>query len=238
MIPVLFTYQYKTTRNEAVCLIVAAGIHALAFLINPIMLRGSFDKPLNPLVEIGLVEENPITTGPVEPPKKMTLMDTLKDMLSKPQPSEAPHIAPQPIVPKVAAPTQPSLQDRAMQRLATAFKPNSTAEDLANARTAEQIQTEKKQFSLPNTAPNLQSKAFGGIRTKDLPFQVGGEDLAAGGAAVPIAVGNKSSKASLTYSNPTLQDAAKTRVSLQSKNYAAGSTSNLAAVGAGAARNI
>jgi len=234
MIPFPLTYQDKSARDEAICIGVAAGLHALLFLINPLMMRGNIDENKNPLVEIGIVEENPAYITPAAEPKKMSLMDTLKDMLSKP--AETPHIAPQPMATKVAAPVQPTLQDRAMSRLASTFKPNQTMDDLANARTADQIQTNQKQFTMPDNAPQLQAKAFGGIRAKDLPFQVGGQDLSGGGASVPIAVGNKSAKAALDYSNPTLKNAEGTR--LQSKTFVGGAPSDVASLGAGGARNI
>ena len=94
--------QYRSTSREAVCLSVALALHALVFLWNPTILKGSFEKAQNPLVEIGIVDE--AGPPPAEPPKKLSLMETLKDMLTKPEP-EAPHIdTPAPKVAPVAAP--------------------------------------------------------------------------------------------------------------------------------------
>jgi len=236
MIPIPLLYPDKTARNEAICLGLAAGIHALLFLFNPTVMKGDIEKTQNPLVEIGLVQETPSFLTPAEEPRKMGLIDTLKDMLRKP--SETPHIAPQPMASKVAAPTQPTLQERAMSRLASALKPNQTIDDLAMSRTANQIQTERKQFNVPDNAPQLQAKSFGGIKVKDLPFQVGGQDLAGGTASVPIAVGNKSAKAALDYANPTLKNSSNARVAMQSKTFVGGPSSDVASLGAGGARNI
>jgi TonB family protein len=89
------------------------------------------------------------------------------------------------------------------------FQPKSQTEDLAAVNTPNAIQTQSKNYAIPTTAPSLQSKSFGGIRTKDLPFQVGTDQQIAGGAntaVIPIAVGNGSAKAALGYSGPTLKD--------------------------------
>jgi protein TonB len=147
-------------------------------------------------------------------------MDTLKDMLMKPKAEELAHVAPEPVATRVAAPVQPVLKERGMAHpLANLFQPKSQDEDLASARAPNAIQTPTKNFIQPTSAPSLQSKSFGGIRTKDLPFQMGADQELSGNNAtvIPVAVGNKSAKIGLTYANPALQDSGKRRGVLTQK---------------------
>src|SRR6185437_11520489 len=118
-------------------------------------------------------------------------------------------VAPEPLTHQVAAPLQPALRDRTMPRpIASAFQPQSTAEDLAMARSPDSIQTNPHNLpTLPTNAPVLKSKSFSGIRPQDLPFQVGAGDAISGGSAIPIAVGNASAKTALAYGGPSLKDA-------------------------------
>src|SRR6185437_930397 len=197
----------STMGREAFCLSVAAGLHILALLWNPVILKSDF-HPAHDFVTVDVVEQGPGSSQP-EAPKKMTLMDTLKDMLLKPQADEIAHVAPEPLTHQVAAPLQPALRDRTMPRpIASAFQPQSTAEDLAMARSPDSIQTNPHNLpTLPTNAPVLKSKSFSGIRPQDLPFQVGAGDAISGGSAIPIAVGNASAKTALAYGGPSLKDA-------------------------------
>jgi TonB family protein len=122
--------------------------------------------------------------------------------------------------------------------IATMFQPKSQAEDLAAASAPNAIQTQQKNFAMPTSAPALQSKSFGGIRTKDLPFQVGTDQELAGNNAtvIPVAVGNKSASSALGYSNPTLQDSGKHMGVLSQK--LGGPVGDISALGAGAPSTI
>jgi len=229
----------STQRSEAVCMTVAVGLHALALLWNPVLFQSHF-KPIHDFVTVDVVEQPlPGAQERPEAPKKMSLMDTLKDMLMKPKMEEIAHVAPEPLTNRVAAPVQPALQERHMPRaIATLFQPKSQAEDLASASAPNSIKTESKNFAMPISAPSLQSKSFGGIRTKDLPFQMGTDQELAGGNAtvIPVAVGNKSAKAALGYANPSLQDAGTHRGVLSQK--LGGPVGDISALGAGAPSTI
>lgn len=230
----------STRRNESVCLSLAAGLHALILLWNPVLLKSHF-RPIHDFVTVDVVEQ-PAPGGYVQPeaPKKMGLMDTLKDMLMRPKMEEIAHVAPEPLTHRVAAPLQPALKEKAMPRpIATAFQPKSQTEDLAAANAPNAIQTATRNIALPTAGPTLQSKSFGGIRAKDLPFQVGtDQEIAGGGASViPVAIGKNSAKAALAYGGPALQDAGKHRTGIQVGQGASGA-SDLNTLGAGAASNI
>jgi TonB family protein len=206
-------YTYRSAPREAVCLSIAAAIHALVFLWNPTILKGSFAKPTNPLVEIGMVEET--ASAPVmEAPKKMTLLETLKDMLTKPEPV-SPHI--DPVAPAVPIAPPPMLRERAMPHPILNSLRTPTPDELALAKTPTPITANQRNFQVPNTAPILQAKSFGGIRAKDLPFDTNNETITTPGQAVPIAVGNSSAKSALSYVNPALRNNSKT--TLQSKKF-------------------
>jgi len=157
----------------------------------------------------------------------------------KPKTEEIAHIAPEPLTARVAAPVQPAmLKDRSMPTpIAKLFQPQSQADDLAAASAPNTIQTQAKNFVMPNTSPSLQSKSFGGIRTKDLPFQVGTDQQLAGGneTVIPVAVGKNSAKIALGYSNPVLRDSGK-RAGLSQKVGAP--VGEMAALGAGSASTI
>jgi len=229
----------STTRSEAVCMMLAVGIHALALFWNPVLLQSHF-KAIHDFVQVDIVEQ-PLPGAQEAPqaPRKMSLMDTLKDMLMKPKSEEIAHVAPEPLTNRVAAPVQPALKERNMPHMIAAmFQPKSQAEDLASASAPNAIQTQAKNFAMPTSAPALQSKSFGGIRTKDLPFQVGTDQELAGGNAtvIPVAVGNKSAKAALGYSNPALQDAGTHHGVLSQK--LGGPVGDISALGAGAPSTI
>lgn len=227
MMPVPLGYSYPTRRNEVVGITTAVALHALLLLLNPILLKGGFEKPKDPLIEIGMVVEG-APAPPVEAPKKMSILDTLKDMLSRPEPAAPKIEAP---APRVAPPAGPTLRERLSPSIiANPLKPQ-TPEELASARSAAPINVSKKEFQLPNTTPALQSKSFGGVRAKDLPFQVGNETIAAGTPTEAISVGNRSAKAALSYANPTLKDAG-ARSTLSNKNFVGGGTADPASLGA------
>src|SRR5262245_36529658 len=137
------THLESTRQREAFCLSVATGIHILLFLWNPTLLTSDWKAP-HEFVEITTVEQ-PLAGQPlVEAPKRMSLVDTLKDMLMRPKTEEIAHIAPEPAVAKVAAPIRPKLlQEKQMSRpLNTAFQPKSAADDIAMSRTPNQIQSQ------------------------------------------------------------------------------------------------
>jgi len=209
MIDTRMGYQYRQTSREAICLGIATAVHALVFLWNPIIMKTDFEKTLNPLVEIGIVEET--AAAPAPEPKKMSLMDTLKDMLSKPAP------APSHVEPKPQQPPTPLLQERVMPHLITNTLKTPSPDELAMAKNPTPITSAQKTFQLPNASPTLQTKSFGGIRSKDLPFETSNESIATPGQAVPILVGNAHSKAALSYTNPALTN--NNRANLQSKKF-------------------
>ena len=139
-------YYYRSAPREAICLSIAAALHALVFLWNPTLLKGNFEKPANPLVEIGVVDET-ASAPAVEPPKKMSLLDTLKDMLTKPEPV-SPHIDPIAApVPQTAPP--PMLRDRAMPHPILNPLKTQTPDELAQANTPAPIATNQHNFQLP-----------------------------------------------------------------------------------------
>jgi TonB family protein len=233
------THLDSTSRSEAVCMMLAGGLHALLLFWNPIILQSHF-KAIHDFVQVDVVEQTlPGAQAAPEAPKKMTLMDTLKDMLMKPKAEEIAHVAPEPLTARVAAPMQPALQEKHQPHpIASMFQPKSQAEDLAAASAPNSIKTETKNFAMPTASPALQSKSFGGIRTKDLPFQTSSDqDLAGSNASViPVAVGNKSAKAALGYSSPSLQDSGKHLGVLSQK--LGGPVGDVSALGAGAPSTI
>ncbi len=198
----------STKREESVCMTIAVVLHLLMLLWNPEFLTSNY-KPIHDFVQIDVVDQTaPGGSGEAEAPKKASLMDTLKDMLMKPRSEDIAHVAPEPLTHRVAAPIQPSLKEKEMPQRISSFQPKSQTEDLAAASTPNVIKTQEKNFNIPTAQPSLQSKSFGGIRAKDLPFQVGTDQQIAGGNAsvIPVAVGNKSASAALGYSAPTLKD--------------------------------
>ena len=226
-----------TRGSETVCLIIAAGIHGLMLFWNPTLLASNF-KPMHDFVTVDVVDQSLPNAAPPEEVKKMTIMDALKDMLMKPKTEEIAHVAPQPVTARVAAPVQPALQDRHIAHpISAMFHPQSETDDLAQATAPNAIQTPTRNVPLPgNTPPALQSRNFGGIKTRDLPFQVGGEDLSGNNATViPVAVGNNSAKIALGYSNPSLHDSGK-HAGLSQK--LGGPTEDISAIGGGAPATI
>ncbi len=202
----------STHSREAMCLGLAVGLHALLLLWNPTLLSSDIHQTQIPLVEVTVVDQsvNPGGGSAPAPEKHMGLMDTLKNMLIKPAPEEIAHVSPEPVVPRVAAPMRPALQERNMPRpIATQFQPKSEAEDLAMANAPNPINSPNHNLpTVPIGGPTLKTKAFVGIRTKELPFAVGGEDqLASAQSVIPVAVGRGSAKDALGYSAPSLNEA-------------------------------
>lgn len=239
MILAIDTRLESTKREESVCMTTAILIHALLLFWDPTVLTSHY-KPVHDFVTIDIVEQ--AGPGGFDEPaaKKSGLMDTLKDMLMKPRSEEIAHIAPtEPMAARVAAPVQPALKEKNMPRpIATMFQPKSQADDLAAQSSPNSIKTESRNFATPNSAPALTSKSFGGIRAKDLPFQVGtDQNIAGGGAVIPIAVGNNSAKAALGYGGPSLADAGKRRgISVSAPG--SGPSGDMNALGAGGPANI
>ena len=219
--------------DQSICIGVSLGLHLLLLLWNPMMLRGNWEPPHNPLVSIDIVVDTPGVGGAAaEPPKKMSLMETLSDMLMKPKMEQ---IATRAAAPAVQAPA-PILQDRS-RMTAMQFQPKSQAEELASMMSKNQIDIKKANMAATPNSPTLQSKSFGGIRTKDLPFQVGtDQSIAAGGPSVPIAVGTRSAKDSLSYTGPTLTE--KSGVVPRGIRVPSTSVGNMSAIGTGAPATI
>ncbi len=226
-------------REEGTAMALAILIHGLLLFWDPTMLSSHY-KPVHDFVTIDVVEQGTGGGGGEEPAaKKSGIMDTLKDMLMRPKSEEIAHVSPEPLTNRVAAPVQPALKERNMPRpIATMFQPKSQAEDLAASQSPNAIKTDAKNFTAPTSAPALTSKSFGGIRAKDLPFQVGTDQNISGGASViPIAVGNNSAKAALGYSGATLSDASKSR-GIHVSAPGAGTAGDINAIGGGAASTI
>ena len=237
---ILIDTELDSTRtSETVCMAAAVGLHALALFWNPVILQSHY-KAMHDFVTVDVVDQTLPNAAEEKPTiKKLSLMDTLKDMLMKPKAEEIAHVAPEPQVARVAAPVQPALKDRSISHsIATMFQPKSREEDLAAASAPNSIQTPTKNFAMPTNTPSLQSKSFGGIKIKDMPFQVGTDQELAGGNAtvIPVAVGNKSAKAALGYSNPALLDAGKHRGVLSQK--LGGPVGDISALGAGSPSTI
>ncbi len=230
----------STRREESVCMTIAVLIHVLLFLWNPEMLTSHY-KIVHDFVTIDVVDQ-PAPGGSNEPeaPKKMSLMDTLKDMLMKPRTEDIAHVAPEPLTHRVAAPVQPALQEKTMPRaISTMFQPKSQTEDLAATSSPNAIQTQSKNFNIPTAPPTLQTKNFGGIRAKDLPFQVGTDQQIAGGnsSVIPIAVGNNKASAALGYTAPTLKDSG-TRRGINPSAITRGPAGDVSALGGGGPATI
>lgn len=195
--------------DQTVCLSLSIGLHLLMVLWNPTIMRGNWQPPHNPLVDIDIVEEAggaPPGGSSVEPPKKTSFMDALKDMLMKPKVEQIAHVSPEPPTARVAAPL---LKEKTMPvPMAMKFQPRSSAQDLASAASAGQIDIKSPNAPVTPSGPTLTAKSFGGIRTKDLPFQLGTDQSIAGGAGpvVPIAVGNRKSSDALGYASPSLSN--------------------------------
>jgi len=222
--------------DHAVCVGVSLGVHLLLLLWNPTILRGNVLPPHNPLVSIDMIIDAPSPGGSSpEAPKKMSIMDTLKTMLMTPKVEQIPHIAVQPPATRVAAPI---LQERTMPRpIATQFQPKSQTQDLASMAAANQIDVKGPNLQAKPAEPSLTSKSFGGIRAKELPFQVGTDQgLTGGGPAVPIAVGNRSAKEALNYASPTLSEKSAPRMGIRPTS--ASSVGSINSIGTGAPSTI
>ncbi|OGR90574.1 MAG: hypothetical protein A2992_10555 [Elusimicrobia bacterium RIFCSPLOWO2_01_FULL_59_12] len=206
----------STRRSESVCMTVAAGLHVLALIWNPIMLKSEF-KPIHDFVSVEIVETGGGSPLSPEKPAKMSLLGTLKEMLLTPKMEQIAHISPQPVARQVAAPAQPTLKEATRKPISMNFQPKTQTEDLAALSNPDQIKAPgPKIANMPVGGPTLQSKSFGGIRPKDLPFQVSGpESISASQVSnIPIAIGNASAKSGLGYTGPTLTDASKRRVGI------------------------
>lgn len=215
---------YSHKQRDVICITASVLLHALVFLWNPNIMKSELQKVQNPLVEIGVVDEMAAAPAPAAP-KKMTLLDTLKDMLTKPEPPTPQINAPQ----APTAPPPPLLRERMAPHPITNVLHNQANDDLAMSKTPNQIATQEHNFQLPNAAPSLQAKTFSGIKMKDLPFETSNDNIATPGQAVPIAVGHTSAKASLGYVSPTLQQ--NNRTTLSNKRFT-GTASEPVGVGA------
>ncbi len=226
-----------TTRgSQAVCMTIAAGLHALLLYWNPTILSSDF-KATHDFVSVDIVEQalpNELPSAPMEEKHKLGLMEALQNMLMKPKMEEIAHPAPEPVAHKVAAPVaQPALREKLSARTMPTFKPTSQTEDLAATSAPGAIKTPTRNAVMPTNTPSLTAKTLG-IRVKDMPFQVGGQDEALAGAnatVIPVAVGNKSAKTALGYSNPALQDSGKQRFTGLTPKLG-GPSSDLSAAGA------
>src|SRR6266480_2183618 len=111
----------STTRNEALCLTIATGLHILALIWNPILLKSDFHA-VHDFVSVDVVESagSPLLA---EKPARMSLMDTLKDMLLKPKTEEIAHVAPEALNKPAAAPNQPLLKEAPRRPMQMNFTP-------------------------------------------------------------------------------------------------------------------
>jgi TonB family protein len=209
----------STRRNETLCLTIATGLHILALIWNPIILKSDF-KAIHDFVSVDIVDETPGgSPAAAETPQKKSLFNSIKDMLLTPKNDELAHLAPQipttkPLQPPAAAPT---LKDANRKPMQMNFTPTSQSEDLAALKNPDQIQAPGPKLpNLPVGGPTLKSKSFGGIRPKDLPFQVSGpESITTGDSSnIPIAMGNSSAKAGLGYQGPTLTETSKRHIGI------------------------
>jgi TonB family protein len=203
----------STRRNEAISLTVATGLHLLMFLWNPILLKSDF-KQITDFVSVEVVES--AGSPMLQEKPKMSMLDTLKDMLLTPKSDALSHTAPVAEPRQVAAP-QPTLKEATRKPMTMDFKPQSQNEDLAALKNPEAIKAPgARQPTLPVGGPTLESKSFGGIRAKDIPFQVNGQESIASGQTsnIPIAVGNNSAKDSLAYTGPSLKESSNRRIGL------------------------
>ncbi len=228
----------STKTQESVSFTLAIALHALLLLWDPTFLSSHY-KPVHEFVELEIVEQSGAGGGNDQAPKKTSIFDTLKGMLSKPKSDEIAHVAPEPMTHRVAAPIRPTLQEKTMPKaISRQFQPKSTMEDIATSNSPKTIQTQNKTFNIPTSGPPLTSKSYGGIKAKDLPFQVGSDqNLAGGSAVIPIAVGNNSAKSALGYQAPSLQDAGK-RHGISMSGAGGGVKSDINSIGGGASQTI
>src|SRR5262245_14478531 len=141
----------RTTRNEAVCLTIAAALHALLLLWNPTLLKSEFKK-INDFVSVDVVEDSGAPMMP-EKPVKMSMLDTLKDMLLTPKSEQIAQNKPEPVR-DVAAPL---LQEK--KRVTPMnFKPQDQTDELAALKNPDQIAPGQRIQNQPMGGPTLESK--------------------------------------------------------------------------------
>src|SRR5262249_22753311 len=128
----------RTTRNEAICLTIATGLHILALLWNPTILKSEFKK-VSDFVSVEVVDQSPggSPAAPEEP--KKSILGALKDMLLTPKSDQIAHVAPEPVR-QVAAPSQPTLQNKVRPVTPMQFTPQTHSDDLAALKNPDQIQ--------------------------------------------------------------------------------------------------
>ncbi len=215
MINMQIHFMESTRRQEAMSMTLAAGLHVLLFLWNPILLKSDF-KPVHDFVDIEVMEAggSPLMS---EPAPKASVFSTLKDMLLTPKTEQIAHVAPA-IKQPAAAPAQPTLTDRSRKPMTMpTFQPQAQNDDLAALKNPDQIQAPgQKVPNMPIGGPTLKSKSFGGIKASDLPFKVSGQESisASNVSNIPIAVGNNSAKSGLGYTGPSLTETSKRRVGI------------------------
>ena len=199
----------RTTQNEVICWTVAAALHALMFAWNPILLKSDFKK-IADFVNVDIVEETGAPLMP-EAPKKMSMMDTLKDMLLTPKAEQLAKTSPEPVRPVAA----PQLVEKNRPK-PMAFTPQTQEEELAALKSPQQIAPGQKLPDVKVGGPTLEAKKFGGIRPKDLPFNVSSNESinTADSSNIPIAVGHTASKDALAYSGPTLKQSSNRRMGI------------------------
>src|SRR5260221_379679 len=115
IIPVIDSSLEHTRSNETVCYTVAIGLHILAILWNPAIMKSDF-KPIHDFVSVEVVDSAGGSPAPA-PEQKRSLLSSLKDMLLTPKTDQIAHVAPEPIR-QVAAPTQPTLKEAARRPIA------------------------------------------------------------------------------------------------------------------------
>lgn len=234
MIPMTMTraavFPRQDARTEAMCFGLAISLHIALLVWNPTLFKSHVLQPIERLVNVEIIEEATPPPGVVQAPKRMTLFETLKQMLIKPK--EEIEVAPRqietPQARPMAEPIRPLLKEAGRSRLAPAFQPKSlTEEEPAIARQGSSIDVSRKTpIPVAPAGPTLQAKTFGGIKASDLPFQLAkanDDSISASGQAIPIAVGDRSAKAALNYSAPALQES-KSRRAIGSVGVPRGAT--------------
>jgi TonB family protein len=231
-------YIESNRREEAVSMTFAVGLHALILLWNPVMMRSDF-KATKEFVEVTTVVDPNAGGSPIIPdaPKKTSIFGALKDMLMTSKTDQIAPISPRPTNEPIAAP-KPTLKEATRRPMAMNFTPQAQTDDLAALKSPDQIKAPGPKIAdMPVGGPTLQSKSFGGIKMKDIPFQVNGpESISANQVSnIPIAVGNASAKSGLGYQGPTLKETSGRRVGIVPGASGTGAPLDTMAMGSGPA---
>ncbi|GEM_PF-1779591 len=231
-------FSLESTRlNETVCLMLAAGLHVMMIFWNPVVLKSNWHPP-HDFVTVDVVDQTPAAEVPA-PPAKMSLMDTLKDMMNTSKQSIA-HMAPVAIIKQVMPFSHaPLLKEASRPRFIPTVSPLTSQSDQLATTSPEQIAMQSRQNTTIAGQPQLKAKNYSGVRASDLPFQLSNsadQSLAGSAASIPIALGNNSAKSTLGYVAPVLKDTGKHGPSLRDLG-ARSQTGEMAALSGSAAQS-